>query len=517
MNQTRAQMLESFKARKSKHIDDKLSKSSRDDLWIDNGNIHSKNIKSKNTNANISVLVAKSLNTAQDGNMKKINHKPVLMALKSPAVARDVDKKNRQFVPSSDTTATESSLPFKFSDLTSETTILSKCTSGSLNRNTLQSQNGQELEILQSEEASEKIALQIELETRNREVASLRILSLNLQQQLVELRSELATRIIAHESLQNEAEVARNNSILQNSKHQEERIQFTVIMHDKEHLIEELDKVVQRLTVELESLNMQPKSYADMWIDQIRIEDLDKCVREKDKSIKVVTEENEKLKLKSAELEECLEQLENMENKQEKDFEKIQALEELVTCLEIKVIGDHKEYVTQSLTYSENVEALEQTLMENQLFFKGLKLAEDKALESEVELKDCYELISLLTKTNGRLETDLMEYEVLSEDYITVSIASGVAKDKYDSKIAEITKALGETLQENENLHACLKKTSHDFISQTENLTEEAACKLLLFANSVKSQQVYLSKLNSYSRKTWLLESYRNSSLRKFN
>ena len=71
---------------------------------------------------------------------------------------------------------------------------------------------------------------------------------------------------------------------------------FKSIVGDKERLIVELDGVVAALRTELEELNANPVAYADGWIKDVRLDNLESELQQKQNEIAQLKIENENVK-----------------------------------------------------------------------------------------------------------------------------------------------------------------------------------------------------------------------------
>ena len=325
----------------------------------------------------------------------------------------------------------------------------------------------EDLEIQLADKSNRAVQLEIELETRQREVTSLRVLGQELQDQLRQCKKEQAYQLVIEEKLKSEID----NRVGELELFEEKLSKSQSIIQDKEILIDELNEVITTLRSELEKLNAQPIAYADMWIHQVKMEELEKELTEKNSLINQLEEKNADYAVELKECYLCLDELEKQIHDQE---ELIQQHEKVVQGLQDELVASESMIHAQRLENVENAErldllesALQTALTENEALIEDKGKTECSLNGIKIELEQCYQVINQLELQEEERDKYEMEnlrlsasIQALQEEVLQMGIRETSLQNDLEmvgQEKIELQEALHDTLEENKRIFNALE------------------------------------------------------------
>ncbi|KAJ1330500.1 hypothetical protein BSLG_009262 [Batrachochytrium salamandrivorans] len=306
-----------------------------------------------------------------------------------------------------------------------------------------------------SEESNKSIRFQIELDARANEVSALRSAIVQLQQELHSSRQDQLSQLEAEECLRTEV-IERELQIKQlQMDWSVERSALQGRLEDNDQLVDELGQLVAKLREEVESLKSQPQAYADVWIQQVRIEELEAHTQIQDTQIQQNAEILSELRVEIKDCYTAIDGFEEQERSSAVDMLKLQTeIENLTTAgitaestkfmleRDLSWINEH----TQRLEV-----ALRESLVENETIHK------ENASKDE-ELKDAYAVIDLLEAQIKDLneDTELLKIEASKNNELqSEMIIQGIELQRLCSiqiECDELRSALQSALEENKEI-----------------------------------------------------------------
>ncbi|KAH6567916.1 hypothetical protein BASA62_005778 [Batrachochytrium salamandrivorans] len=306
-----------------------------------------------------------------------------------------------------------------------------------------------------SEESNKSIRFQIELDARANEVSALRSAIVQLQQELHSSRQDQLSQLEAEECLRTEV-IERELQIKQlQMDWSVERSALQGRLEDNDQLVDELGQLVAKLREEVESLKSQPQAYADVWIQQVRIEELEAHTQIQDTQIQQNAEILSELRVEIKDCYTAIDGFEEQERSSAVDMLKLQTeIENLTTAgitaestkfmleRDLSRINEH----TQRLEV-----ALRESLVENETIHK------ENASKDE-ELKDAYAVIDLLEAQIKDLneDTELLKIEASKNNELqSEMIIQGIELQRLCSiqiECDELRSALQSALEENKEI-----------------------------------------------------------------
>ncbi|KAH9246506.1 hypothetical protein BASA81_015958 [Batrachochytrium salamandrivorans] len=276
-----------------------------------------------------------------------------------------------------------------------------------------------------------------------------------LQQELHSSRQDQLSQLEAEECLRTEV-IERELQIKQlQMDWSVERSALQGRLEDNDQLVDELGQLVAKLREEVESLKSQPQAYADVWIQQVRIEELEAHTQIQDTQIHQNAEILSELR---AEIKDCYTAIDGFEEQERSsavDMLKLQTeIEKLTTAgitaestkfmleRDLSRINEH----TQRLEV-----ALRESLIENETTHK------ENASKDE-ELKDAYAVIDLLEAQIKDLneDTELLKIEASKNNELqSEMIIQGIELQRLCSiqiECNELRLALQSALEENKEI-----------------------------------------------------------------
>jgi chromosome segregation ATPase len=347
-----------------------------------------------------------------------------------------------------------------------------------------------ELQVAELQAKNDQVLLNIEIDTKNQEILTLRGLTTRLQAELDHIKQDLVRYSAQEEKLNEQLKSQRLDMDHVVTSLREQLNQQKQVIADKESLIYELSNMVDTLKLEISDLNENPKRYANMWVSQLRVDDLEKTNSDLDEELleKITTishleAENEKLKSHLEAASTTHSQLES------KCSELQQENKELMD----RLFAEKQHSKTQLSQFSV-------TLQKKQDLISQLEEKTGK-LGIEDELRDAYECIDLLQTQESRLQNELeaMGSKVL---YLETQILSHtITNNALSSNESELCEALKESLKENEELHLQLDKRNTR-ISQLESdlqalqeATEIMEQEMAVLEDKLNTQQAQESRI----------------------
>ncbi|KAK5666689.1 hypothetical protein QVD99_006750 [Batrachochytrium dendrobatidis] len=324
-----------------------------------------------------------------------------------------------------------------------------------------------------SEESNKSIRFQIELEARATEVLALRSSVVQLQQELRSLRRDQIEQLDTEERLR--AEVIEREEIVKHIQNEwsTENTAFKAKLKDKDQLVDELGQLVSKLREEVESLKSQPQAYADVWIQQVRVEELESQVQIQEAQI---LQDANKIENLNMEIKDCYDAISTFEEQESKHVVEVLKLETEIeqlktTAMSIESVNFMLEKELERVKeHAHKIEtALKHTLDENETVHKT-------AESNSEELKEAYTAIDLLEAQIKDLEEDaeLMRRELTKNSDITSEfIIQGMELQKLNGihlECAELKIALQEALKENKEL---VSKTCHSDLRHIDTQTSD--------------------------------------------
>ncbi|KAJ3275910.1 hypothetical protein HDV01_006777 [Terramyces sp. JEL0728] len=278
------------------------------------------------------------------------------------------------------------------------------------------------------------IVVQLELESKNNQIEQLSLLNKRLKAQLEENESQ------------------------------------------KDHIINEMEQIVKKLTAEIDELEKKPEEHADKWILLTKVEQLQEIINEKDLEIS-------RLSTTAAHGETpVISELQNQIKEQEAEINDIKANQSYLQSKinEYQQILNQKDSVIQMQKSQLNEIQANLNQSQNELFllkntskkeydqdYSNLK-NENHQLHSEnkvikTDLESSIECIELLEKEINELQMKLSETETANE----------INTNMYKQNINELEQALSETLVENKQLfdtNSEMEKEKQELVSVMEEL-----------------------------------------------
>ncbi|KAH6593004.1 hypothetical protein BASA61_004391 [Batrachochytrium salamandrivorans] len=284
---------------------------------------------------------------------------------------------------------------------------------------------------------------QIELDARANEVSALRSAIVQLQQELHSSRQDQLSQLEAEECLRTEV-IERELQIKQlQMDWSVERSALQGRLEDNDQLVDELGQLVAKLREEVESLKSQPQAYADVWIQQVRIEELEAHTQIQDTQIQQNAEILSELRV---EIKDCYTAIDGFEEQ-----ERSSAVDMLKLQTEIEKL------TTAGITAESTKFMLERDLSRINEHTQRLETHKENASKDE-ELKDAYAVIDLLEAQIKDLneDTELLKIEASKNNELqSEMIIQGIELQRLCSiqiECDELRSALQSALEENKEI-----------------------------------------------------------------
>ena len=250
-----------------------------------------------------------------------------------------------------------------------------------------------------SEESSKTIRVQLELEARTMEVASLRSLIDDLKLQLNKSKIDQLQQLDTEEALRSEAiereELIRNLE-MGKAQWEGESSKLAAALNNKEQMVTQLGDLIAALRTEIQSLKDQPNAYADVWIQQVRMTELEQLVELKSGQLTESQSSVDSLTKEVADCYQCIDKLEVLSHAHEEANER---LDMQVEALKESLLVAESSLFVKTRDFNEVQDALRETIEENEQMHGNLS-------KTLAELKDAYECIDLLEGQIKTLETE---------------------------------------------------------------------------------------------------------------
>ncbi|KAL2913676.1 hypothetical protein HK105_206836 [Polyrhizophydium stewartii] len=291
--------------------------------------------------------------------------------------------------------------------------------------------------------------LKAEIDLRCKEVGDLHALVEQLQDTLQKSSWERLAMIDAEEQLRAEAIELEKQTERIKTQWAQETTQLQSELQSKQQIVDELGQLIQELRDEIVALKSKPAAYADFWIHQVRVEELEATSREQAAQIEAA---NAKINEQSEELGNCFKiigTLEDVQKKEQSDHAaEISKLKDTIFSLETTMYIQEKELTDKTTQIDELRAALDGALSENKSLYDQLRTREADLNAAEQTARDLQTEKASLENDNKGLHGELQEFE-------TQFITQGVQLKKLHDDLADheqLAEALGDTLRENEDL-----------------------------------------------------------------